>query len=206
MFYLFGRAAAGKDEQSEIFLDEFVQSPRLRDFDRWSLDLALSLSRIEQKRLRNACLRVLLETYSGFSAGQFRSDQNRLYLTLRRPDRAVVQPTQLVMATFYFDDFDIRYDAARRVPLLVFTRSDVKLPLTLPLLDYIERRHRGDLGGDLAAIHLAQLEWFRAELSRVSSMQQAQNELGLLRANIDGQVHVHRYMMDAKCERLEIDK
>lgn len=206
MFYLFGRVATGNEEQSEIFLDEFVQSPRLRDFDRWSLDLALSLSRIEQKRLRNACLRVLLETYSGFSAGQFRSDQNRLYLTLRRPDRAVVQPTQLVMATFYFDDFDIRYDTAQRLPQLVYTRGDVRLALTLPLLDYIERRQRGDLGGDLAAIHLAQLEWFRAELSRVSSMQQAQSELALLRANIDGQVHVHRYMMDANCERLEIDK
>lgn len=206
MLYLFGQAATANEEQSEIFLDEFVQSPRLRDFDRWNLDHSLSLSRIEQKRLRNACLRVLLETYSGFSAGQFLSDQNRLYLTLRRPDRAVFQPTQLVIAMFYFDDFDLVFDAAQRLPLLVFARGNVKLSLTLPLLDYIERRHRGDLGGDLAAIHMAQLEWFRAELSRVASAQQIQGELALLRANIDGQVHVHRYMMDAKRERLEIDK
>jgi hypothetical protein len=90
--------------------------------------------------------------------------------------------------------------------LLVFARGNAKLALTLPLLDYIERRHRGDLGGDLAAIHMAQLEWFRAELSRVASVQQVQGELALLRANIDGQVHVHRYMMDAKRERLEVDK
>lgn len=206
LFYLFGRATAANKDQAEIFLDEFVQSPRLRDFDRWSRDRTLSLPRIEKKRLRNACLRVLLETYSGFGAGQFRSDQNRLYLTLRRPDRAVVQPTQLVMAIFYFDDFDLEYNAAQRLPLLFFARGNAKLALTLPLLDYIERRHRGDLGGDLAAIHMAQLEWFRAELSRVSSMQQIQGEIALLRANIDGQVRVHHYMIDKKCEKLEVDK
>ena len=206
LFYLFGKPTAEASQIAETYYDSFLQSPRLRDFDRWTHDRVLTLTFIEKKRLRNACLQVLLETFSGFSAGQFRSDQERLYLTLRRPDRAVVQPTQLVIATLSFDAFSLSYDAARRIPMLVFNDGAVCLPLTLPLLDYIERRHAGDLGSELAQIHLAQLEWFCAELLQNNTAQQDRGEIKLLRAGIDGQVHIHCYLLDSSTQKLEIDR
>jgi hypothetical protein len=43
----------------------------------------------------------------------------------------------------------------RRLPQLRFQPKDVILPLPLPLLDYIQRRHAGELGSELARIHLA---------------------------------------------------
>ena len=206
LFYVFAQPRAETEPAARIYFDSFLQSPRLRDFDHWTQRRDLALSGIDKRRLRNACLRVLLETFSGFSAGQFRADQEKLYLTLRRPDRAVVQPTQLVMATLPFDAFDLRYDAALRLPLLVFQDGAIRLPLTLPLLDYIERRHAGDLGGELAQIHLAQLEWFCGELLQLKSKQKDGAEIKLLRAGIDGQVHIHRYFLDANSQTLEIDR
>lgn len=204
LFYIFGSISHEKKLQAEVFLDGFLQSARLRDYDSWIQNDDLSLSLGGKARLKSACLNVLLEAYSGFSSGQFRSEQDRLYLTLRRPDRAVVQSTQLVMATLSFRDFELRYDSARRTPLICFTGANICLGLTLPLLDYIEARHAGDLGSELAQIHMAQLEWFRSRLLEASANQNELGEIQLLRAGIDGSVHIHRYILDNDSQEVEI--
>ena len=105
MLYVFGQPLPSRTAAAETYWGTFLQSPRLRDFDLWATRQELIISHGERSRLCRACLRVLLEIFSGFSAGQFRQDQERLYLTLRRPDRAVIQPTQFVMATLAFQDF-----------------------------------------------------------------------------------------------------
>lgn len=204
MLYLFGQSRVNQSASAQVFLGSFLQSPRLRDYDRWTQESRLSLHIIEQKRLRDACLRVLLEIFSGFSAGQFSAQHSRLYLTLRRPDRAVVQPTQLVMGTLDFDQFELDYDPCRRVPQLVFPQGNLRLDLTLPLLDFIELRHCGELGSELSQIHLAQLEWFGAELLRFASQHANDAEIHILRATIDGQVEMSRYFIDEAAQRLEI--
>ncbi|NEX21265.1 hypothetical protein G3480_13230 [Thiorhodococcus mannitoliphagus] len=205
MLYLFGQPISGAASQLDTYLDHFLQSPRLRDFDQWRHAEAIEISPVERKRLCKNCLRVLLEIYSGFSAGQFRADQEYLYLTLRRPDRAVVQPTQLVVAELPFSDFDLDYDPLARVPLLRFQNGKVSLLLSLPLLDFIHRRHEGQLGSDLSQIHLAQLEWFRAELLRMTDKKIGRNDVVFLRAGIDGQTHLHRYVLDEENQRLELE-
>lgn len=205
MAYLFGQPVAGAETVANIFLDSFLQSPRLRDFDQWQQDQGFqTFSAVEQRRFCKACLRVLLEIFSGFSAGQFQEHQDRLYLTLRRPDREIVQPTQLVIAMLPFHEFELRYDPVRRLPQLRFQPKDVILPLPLPLLDYIQRRHAGELGSELARIHLAQLERFRAELLRVTpSASHSAGEIVLLGAGVDGQVYLHCYLLDDRKQRLE---
>lgn len=205
MIYMFGKKIDGADAREELFLDSFLQSPRLRDFDQWQRYGAFgTFDAMQQHRFCKACLRVLLEVFSGFSAGQFQSDQDRLYLTLRRPDRAVAQPTQLVIAMLPFEDFDLHYDSVHRLPLLRFQLGKINLALSLPLLDYIQRRDTGELGSDLARIHLAQLERFRAELLQTTKNNyQKPGEIRLLRADIDGRVHLHRYFLDEKNQRLE---
>ncbi|WXG55011.1 MAG: hypothetical protein RNU03_10190 [Candidatus Sedimenticola sp. (ex Thyasira tokunagai)] len=127
MAYLFGGVAQGKDQSAHVFLDAFLQSPSLREFNHWQKAGKLTLSRPEANRLLTSCLRVLLEVFSGFSASQFHSRHDTLYLTLRRPDLAVVQPTQLVIETLPFRDFDIDFDSVRRVPVLSFDRGLAKL-------------------------------------------------------------------------------
>lgn len=207
MAYLFGQPILGAEILADTFLDSFLQSPRLRDFDQWQQHRGFeTFSMLAQRQFCRACLRVLLEVFSGFSAGQFQKDQDRLYLTLRRPDREIVQPTQLVMAMLAFNQFELRYDPVQRLPQLYFKSEKIALPLPLPLLDYIQLRHAGELGSELARIHLAQLEWFRAELLRVTPpASQSVGEIMLLRAGIDGQVYVHRYLLDDQKQKLDRD-
>jgi len=100
----------------------------------------------------------------------------------------------------------LAYDVERRLPKLIYQNSKgkVELLLTLPLLDYIHNRSIGSLGNGLAPIHLAQLEWFRAELLKIAS-QYASNIVGLLRSGIDGKVVLRRYVVNEQQQRLEQD-
>ncbi|HRX61968.1 MAG TPA: hypothetical protein P5260_12260 [Candidatus Competibacter sp.] len=203
MAYLFGRVVPDKEDSAAVFIDTFLQSPSLRDLDQWKTAGKLTLSRAETNRLRTSCLRVLLEIFSGFSAGQFRS-KDSLYLTLCRSDKAVVQPTQLVSESLPFKEFDLRFDPNRRTPVLDFGNGKVELLLTLPLLDYIRRRDAGELGNELSPIHQAQLDWFRAELSRATNgIRRNQDQIELLQVGIDGEVHFYRFFLDRESGRLE---
>ncbi|HPY42585.1 MAG TPA: hypothetical protein PLM98_18810, partial [Thiolinea sp.] len=96
MAYLYGQ-----DHQKTLpeFFDHFLQSPSLQRFDRWQALGRFDLSNPELRLLKNTILKVLLEVYSGFSAGQFRDGNRHLYLTLRRTDKAVMQPVQIVLAS-----------------------------------------------------------------------------------------------------------
>lgn len=201
MLYFFGQQSMPTTLHSDEFLSSFLQSPKLRDFNRWQNEGGLTLGSSEKRALLKRCLQVLLEIYSGFSAGQFESDDS-LYLTLRRPDHLVIQPTQLIVAKLNNQDFSLGYDTLRLLPKLVYRNGLAELPLTLPLLDYIHYRSIGQLGNELAPIHLAQLEWFRAELQNNSSTIPA-GEIGLLRSGIDGKVTMHRFVIDEQKQELE---
>ncbi len=205
MLYLFGKQSPNNSQgQTDTFLNTFLQSPKLRGFDDWQSG-ELKLDDTEKRVLKKRCLQVLLEIYSGFSSGQFQ-DHDCLYLTLRRSDSSVIQPTQLVVAKLSNEDFSLAYDVERRLPKLIYQNSKgkVELLLTLPLLDYIHNRSIGSLGNGLAPIHLAQLEWFRAELLKIAS-HYASNIVGLLRSGIDGKVVLRRYVVNEQQQRLEHD-
>lgn len=65
------------------------------------------------------------------------------------------------------------------------------------MLDYIRRRDAGELGNALSPIHQAQLDWFRAKLLKVTEdRRRRKDEIELLRAGIDGEVHLHRFLLD----------
>lgn len=205
LLYIFGIGTDHHQARINLFLDQVLQSPRLRDFDQWQRQGGFgAFDPIQQRKFCRICLRVLLEIFSGFSTGQFQTEQDQLYLTLRRPDQAVAQPTQLVIAALSFDEFDLHYDSRTRQPMLRFQSGKIDLPLSLPLLDYIQSRHAGELGNELARIHLAQLEWFRAELLKVEKKyQNSPCEIQLLQTGVDGRVYFHRYFVDEKNKRLE---
>jgi hypothetical protein len=194
----------GQGTSANLFFDTFLRSPKLRDFDHWQSRQQLTLDYSGKNNLRKACLRVLLECYSGFSVGQF-PDHDRLYLSLRRPDRAVAQPTQWVVASLPFDEFELGFDPVQRLPELTYRQGKAVLKLGLPLLDYIHARDAGELGGELAQIHWTQLEAFRAEMLSAETKVKAPEKITLLRAGIDGEVHLHRYILDPEHHTLEVD-
>jgi hypothetical protein len=198
LMYMFGAATTEERGLAESYLDAFLHSPKLRSYDSWKSAGKLTLTHSEKKRLLKSCLRVLLEFYSGFSANQFDTGSDDLYLTLRRSDRAVVQPTQLVIETLSFRDFELHFDSTRSTLVLRYLREKADLDLTLPLLDFIYRRDSGELGNMLSPIHSAKLEWFRAKLLRLSGTHANHDgEVELLRAGLDGTVHRHRYFLNS---------
>ncbi|MCF7988202.1 MAG: hypothetical protein K9L60_11600 [Methylovulum sp.] len=201
MLYLFGEQSSVVSKGNDKFLSVFLQSPMLKDFDCWQNAKHLTLDSQGQRALTQRCLQVLLEIYSGFSSGQLQS-LDGLYLTLRRPDGTAIQPTQLVVAKLDNRDFSLKYDSSQRLPVLSYRQGMVELRLTLPLLDYIHARSIGSLGNRLAPIHLAQLQWFRAELLKISR-NSSLGEISLLRSGIDGEVKLYQYVVDEQKQRLE---
>ena len=205
MNYLFAKINNGRQESAHIFLDTFLQSPQLRNFDQWQLSANHTLSSIQARHLRSICLRVLLEIFSGFSAQQFnKSGNNNLYITLRRPNQEVVQPTQVIVCTIPFKSFAVDFDAQKFIPVLSYEKGKAVLPLSLPLLDYIYNRHDGNLGSELSRIHQTQLAAFRADLVKVSKIDEDHNaEIDLLRMGINGEAQVHSFFIDEATNTLE---
>ena len=206
--YIYG--VCNSDGESENAFDQFqnhfLQSALLRGFDKWQEQKSLVLPRKEKEILKSTILRVLLEIYSGFRSGQFKTDNPYLYLTLRRPDKSIVQATQLVLASLSYDDFSLDYDDVNNVPCLNYKKGKASLRLTLPLLDYINACGQGSLGNQLAPIHSSQLEWFRSKLLKISGQnEKSDDDISLLRARITGEVERHKLYIDSSNGGLELN-
>lgn len=203
LLYLFANINTVQFPPAKTYLNQFLQSPKVIELDEWRDRGALTLSNPQKRELTRNTLNVLLEEYSGNSAGQY-DNTNYLYITLRRSDRQVFQATQLVLARFDFNNFDIIYDTETKLPKLVHRPqgSDAELLLTLPLLDYIIKRGQGDLEDGLDPIYLNQLEYFRSQL--LLHKDGDSNDIKLLRVGIDGKVDLYNYEHQTENNTLEL--
>lgn len=203
LLYLFANITASSFAPAKVYLPQFLQSPKVIELDNWRNKGVLSLSNPQKRELIRNTLNVLLEEFSGNSAGQYEGT-NYLYITLRRSDRQVFQATQMVLARFDFNNFDILYDIENMLPKLVHRKqgSTAELLLTLPLLDYIIKRGQGDLEDGLDPIYLNQLEYFRSQL--LLHNDEDSNEIKLLRVGIDGKVDLYNYEFQKENNVLEL--
>lgn len=206
MYFMFGQIMPNYEQQANLYLDSIQGSYGVRLFDQWKNHGSFNFSKSDKKRLKELCLNVLLELFTGFSAYQY-SSSGRLYMTLRRKDQNVVQPTQLVVDELSFRDFDMSYDTISGLPILNFDDGSVKLPLSLPLFDYIQARNRGELGSLLSPIHQSQIDWFQSELLRVTAEDRDEDddEICIIKAGINGDVTIHRFLFDSEQDVLEIE-
>lgn len=203
LLYLFANINSEQFPPAKSYLNQFLQSPKVIELDEWRDRCALTLSNPQKRELTKNTLNVLLEEYSGNSAGQY-DNTNYLYITLKRSDRQVFQATQLVLARFDFNNFDIVYDNECKLPKLVHRPqgSDAELLLTLPLLDYIIKRGQGDLEDGLDPIYLNQLEYFRSQL--LLHKDGDSSDIKLLRVGIDGKVDLYNYEHQMENNTLEL--
>ena len=200
--YFFGKPRIGKEDLADTYLDEFIQLPGLREFDKWKKENRMTLSRPEKDRLLNSCLNVLLEYFSGFTSTQFNSQEN-LYITLRRED-AIQSTTQLVISIIPFEEFDLEFHEINKIPVLKFNKGQAELLLTLPLFSFIKERAAGKIGNNLSPIHLAMLNLFREQLLKSSMDGTNQHQsLKLLKAESDGSVIIKRFYLDKELGYLE---
>lgn len=205
MYYFFGQVKEGEAYPAGLYFTSFLHSYGVRDFDRWKSSKELDLKKSDKRKLSEVCVNVLLELFTGFSSHQFSSSAG-LYLTLRRKDHNVVQPTQLVIDTLQFRDFELDYDPVACLPVLNYKKNQARLALSLPLYDYIQARSVGELGSFLSPIYQSQIDWFHSELLRVTeeNRDDEDDEITVLKAGINGEVSVHKFLIDSENVTLEI--
>lgn len=205
MAYVFESVKPELQVKANIFLDTFLESASLRQFEEWKIEGRITLRKSDTNRLCKACLQVLLEFFTGFSANQYQ-DEEKLYLTLRRKDKNVVQPTQLVIETVMFREFELLYDTETSQPKLSFRNGEAELQLSLPLFDFIQERSRGEIGSSLSPIYHSQIDWFHAELIKATEDDRDDDdeEISLIRAGINGVVTQHTFVLNNKKIRLEV--
>lgn len=205
MYYFFGQVRQEFVNPAGLYFNNFLHSYGVRDFDHWKTSKEFDLKKSDRKKLGDICVNVLLERFTGFSANQFPSTAG-LYLTLRRKDHNIVQPTQLVIDTLQFRDFEVDYDVVTRIPTLSYKKGLAILPLSLPLYDYIQARSVGELGTSLSPIYQSQIDWFQSELLRVTQVDRddEDDEISMLKAGINGEVSIHNFLIDSELGVLEI--
>lgn len=195
--FMFATPVNRSDGLDRALLDDFLQSPMLRKRAAWVASKNVGSGVEKQKFIRRA-IGVLMEEFTGCMTPE--GNWERLFLTVRRPDEQVFQSIQIVLKAIPLDDFDLKFDAQRLMPYLAHIGSAARLRLSLPLLDYIIKRSRGELATDLDAIHRAALEQFRGEL--LESRPNAPDVITIVEISNDGGLQTHRFSSSEDGPRL----
>ena len=155
----------------------FLSSPQIRQFSNWRLD---STNFDEDVRtLKKSCLAALNAFYSNSE------DPKKLNITLKRSDSSVFQIAQLRICSIPESSFSVGYDNIKKLPYFyVKSNRNIRLDLSLPLLDYIENILANNISDSLNPIYKTQLEKFK--LSLIQQFSDDEKEIVLVRMNSDG--------------------
>ena len=157
------------------FQRSFLRSSMLLDFIRWQEGHEECLSLDETNTLKRRILHVLQEHFTGVRLPEGSSAEHHLVITLSRHSLDVRQSAQVVLARYARDDFQVRLvtsrsvggGARRELVLDVSTgHGGLRLALSLPFLDYVMLRSRGEIGRALQASYIDRLERFKGLLIR----------------------------------------
>ncbi len=165
-------------EDGAGFLRSFLRSSTLLDFVRWQSQDSEILSLQERSLLHKRILHVLQEHFTGVRLPEGVSTDRHLFVTLCRRSHDVRQSAQVVLGRYPEDEFQVRLrkrttqsGEIRRELVLEgpSSRGHLDLPLSLPFLDYVMFRNRGEIGQALQASYVDRLEKFKGQLIRHAS-------------------------------------
>lgn len=155
----------------------FLGSPSIRQFSNWRLDSTNFDDDI--RMLKKSCLMALNAFYSNSE------DPKKLNITLKRSDSSVFQIAQLRICSIAENNFSVAYDEIKKLPYFyVKSNRNIRLDLSLPLLDYIDNILANDISDSLNPIYKTQLEKFK--LSLIQQFSDDEKEIVLVRMNSDG--------------------
>ncbi|WP_321495586.1 protein kinase [uncultured Desulfobacter sp.] len=193
------------EQDGVSYLSNFLNSPMLLPFLRWQNNHG-DFSLKEQQTLKSQVLHVLQEQFAGVRLPEQASERKQLYITLNRNDREMRQGTQVVLADFPTKEFRIVWEENQDSGSLIFsgtgTFQHVKLPLTLPFLDYVRIRQQGETGQSLQTSFSDRLECFKAQLISLQNGRYQGNEMILLRLQADYRFKEHRIIVEK--DKLEV--
>ena len=138
----------------------FLGSTSIYKFNNWQINPASFND--ESRRVKRLCEKALNLFYSGSD------DKDNINITLKRSDSSVFQIAQLMVCSIAKNSFRIDYDNQKQLPFIHLKKpkdsENVRLDLSLPLLDYIENIVIGDVTESLNPIYKTQLERFKLSL------------------------------------------
>jgi serine/threonine protein kinase len=168
-----------KEDKEQGFLRAFLKSNMLLDFVRWQEQAGEMLSLQESNALHRRIVHVLQEHFTGVRLPEGASSDRHLFVTLNRHSHDVRQSAQVVLARYPEDDFrvvlhtlDNPAGGTRRELFFEGPTSggiSLTLPLSLPFLDYVMLRNRGEIGEVLQTSYVDRLERFKGQLIRHAS-------------------------------------
>lgn len=163
----------------QTFLRAFLRSNMLLDFVRWQQQIGESLSLQESNSLHRRIVHVLQEHFTGVRLPEGASSDRHLFVTLNRHSADVRQSAQVVLARYPEDEFRIilhtRHNPAGGIRRELFLEGPsegagkLTMPLSLPFLDYVMLRNRGEIGEALQTSYVDRLERFKGQLIRRAS-------------------------------------
>ena len=163
--YFFGWPDA---KSGDRYVSSFLRSPAFLDYLSYSRSVTQPSPTVEA-HYRSQVLRVLQEHILGVRLPSANSRPNDLYVTLGRPGSGA--GTQMVVGRLRHDDFAMVVEPRYRMGgslsgrfCLLHRPTDVTLPLDLPFLDYVLRRHEGEIAEELSANYVKRLDRFKVEL------------------------------------------
>ncbi|WP_230657550.1 hypothetical protein [Psychrobacter sp. I-STPA10] len=174
ILFIYGINTQGFESAKSLFLG----SSSIHKFNKWQLDP--SSFNAEKKHLKRACDKALNLFYSGSE------DPKYINITLKRSDSSIFQIAQLMICSIPKSALRVDYDNQKKLPFLYLkSNKNIRLDLSLPLLDYIENIVSGDISESLNPIYKTQLERFK--LSLIESEQDVDNEeITLVRIQANG--------------------
>jgi hypothetical protein len=203
LLYVFGTTIEGSERSKswwKNFVEEFTDSPRLVDWELWRANKSLPSTNHEKRALKRQILSVLSEYCTGFVSSSI--NNSKLYVTLRRDDLESTQPVQVIIGEYDESEFELQFDGVELVPLLTYIpfSDSVKMKLSLPLLDFVQRRSIGDFGKNLDPIYINQLDLFCSQLVLCKPL--LDDDIRLLSFGITGEQKVFKVEIDG--QRMEI--
>jgi len=166
------------EDKEQGFLRAFLRSNMLLDFVRWQEQAGETLSLQESNALYRRIVHVLQEHFTGVRLPEGASSDRHLFVTLNRHSHDVRQSAQVVLARYPEDEFHIvlhtRENPAGGIRRELFLEGPavggaLTLPLSLPFLDYVMLRNRGEIGEVLQTSYVDRLERFKGQLIRYAS-------------------------------------
>lgn len=180
ILFIYGLKQASQSIEDTETLDAkaiFLGSPSIRQFSNWRLDSTNFDDDI--RMLKKSCLIALNAFYSNSE------DPKKLNITLKRSDSSVFQIAQLRICSIAENNFSVAYDEIKKLPYFyVKSNRNIRLDLSLPLLDYIDNILANDISDSLNPIYKTQLEKFK--LSLIQQFSDDEKEIVLVRMNSDG--------------------
>lgn len=142
----------------------FLNSPFIIQFSEWRLNPE-NFTRMDSKNIKKISLQALNLFFNGTV------DNKYLNLTLKRSDNSVYQMAQVLIGRFDERKFIVNYCINKQQPYLALKDNlDLRLELSLPLLDYIQNITKGDITESLSPIYKTQLERFKLSLIENSEL------------------------------------